>query len=219
MMKYYKALDYSEKPSYASPSETWSLPKDDQPGDWMPGIEDIEPYKRGYHLCERGDLVYRLGPVIYVAEGRGEMIRDETLTVFSEARLVERLNTWTTRVKHLFAADCAERVLHIYEGFRPDDSRPRNAIEAARLLAKGEISHYRFNIVSREAYGAGWEAAIDPNSAAVFAAHAAAQLNAEQVAWLAIRSIEWGAINSRDDVTAERKWQTERLFEYLTGKR
>lgn len=32
----------------------------------------------------------------------------------------------------LFAADCAERVLHLFENERPNDNRPRKAIEATR---------------------------------------------------------------------------------------
>jgi len=33
----------------------------------------------------------------------------------------------------LFAADCAESVLHVFERDHPDDDRPRKAIEAARV--------------------------------------------------------------------------------------
>ena len=40
----------------------------------------------------------------------------------------------------LFAADCAERVLPIYEKEYPEDQRPRQAIEAARAFVRGEIS-------------------------------------------------------------------------------
>jgi len=32
----------------------------------------------------------------------------------------------------LWAADCAEQVLPVFEGSHPDDDRPRSAIEAAR---------------------------------------------------------------------------------------
>jgi hypothetical protein len=39
----------------------------------------------------------------------------------------------------LFAADCAESVLHIYENRYPNDDRPRKAIQAARDYANGVI--------------------------------------------------------------------------------
>lgn len=39
----------------------------------------------------------------------------------------------------LWAADCAEHVLPCFEAQHPHDERPRQAIEAARAWARGEI--------------------------------------------------------------------------------
>ena len=39
-----------------------------------------------------------------------------------------------------WAADCAQHVLHLFEEERPDDDRPRIAIEQARAWARGEIT-------------------------------------------------------------------------------
>lgn len=39
----------------------------------------------------------------------------------------------------LWAADCAERVLWIFEQSNPADNRPRKSIEAARAWVRGEI--------------------------------------------------------------------------------
>jgi hypothetical protein len=41
--------------------------------------------------------------------------------------------------KHLAlqACDCAEQVLQLFEEERPDDDRPRKAIEAGRAWARG----------------------------------------------------------------------------------
>ena len=39
-----------------------------------------------------------------------------------------------------FAADCAERVLPIFEGAYPTDNRPRKAIEAARSDASVAVA-------------------------------------------------------------------------------
>ena len=41
------------------------------------------------------------------------------------------------RVARLYACDCAEHVLHVYEQRYPDDKRPRQAIETARRYAQG----------------------------------------------------------------------------------
>src|SRR5215207_6226597 len=40
----------------------------------------------------------------------------------------------------VWAADCAEHVLHYFEQARPGDERPRRAIELARAWARGEVT-------------------------------------------------------------------------------
>ena len=47
---------------------------------------------------------------------------------------------WNAQTARLFAADCAEHVLHIYEAEYPGDMRPREAISVARLYAKGDAT-------------------------------------------------------------------------------
>ncbi len=39
----------------------------------------------------------------------------------------------------MWAADCAERVLHLFESVVPDDDRPRDAIARARAYGRGEL--------------------------------------------------------------------------------
>jgi hypothetical protein len=43
------------------------------------------------------------------------------------------------RVVAAWAADCAERVLSLFEAEAPADDRPRDAIERARAFARGEL--------------------------------------------------------------------------------
>jgi len=40
----------------------------------------------------------------------------------------------------VWAADCAERVLSLFEDKYPGDDRPRHAVEQARAWARGEIT-------------------------------------------------------------------------------
>jgi hypothetical protein len=40
----------------------------------------------------------------------------------------------------IWAADCAQHVLHHFEQARPGDDRPRRAIELGRAWARGEIT-------------------------------------------------------------------------------
>lgn len=71
----------------------------------------------------------------------------------------------------IWAADCAEHVLPHFEQARPDDDRPRRAIELARAWARGEVRMTE----SRNAAGHANAAARDLRGAARHAAYAAGQ--------------------------------------------
>jgi hypothetical protein len=85
------------------------------------------------------------------------------------ARLLDR------RSAALFAADCAERVLPIFEAAYPTDDRPRKAIEAARSCASVAAAR-----AAAFAAHAAARAATDASAAyaARAAGHAAATLHA-----------------------------------------
>src|SRR5206468_3614557 len=71
----------------------------------------------------------------------------------------------------LWAATCAEHVLDLFESARPEDGRPRHAIDEARAWARGEIAMSR----ARAAGGHAMAAARDLSGAARHAAYAAGQ--------------------------------------------
>jgi hypothetical protein len=71
----------------------------------------------------------------------------------------------------LWAASCAEHVLAYFESARPEDERPRHAIEQARAWARGEIKMTQ----ARAAGGHAMGAARDLGGAARHAAYAAGQ--------------------------------------------
>lgn len=75
------------------------------------------------------------------------------------------------RLLALWAAECAERVLPFFEAARPDDLRPRRAIEAIRTWADGDLAMME----TRSAGGHAMGAARDLRGAARFAAYAAGQ--------------------------------------------
>jgi Imm-5 like putative immunity protein len=75
------------------------------------------------------------------------------------------------RLLALWAAGCAEHVLGLFESARPEDPRPRQAIDGARAWARGEIRMSE----ARAAGGHANAAARDLRGAARFAAYAAAQ--------------------------------------------
>jgi hypothetical protein len=71
----------------------------------------------------------------------------------------------------VWAADCAQHVLHHFEQARPGDDRPRLAIDGARAWARGEIPWSE----ARNAAGHAQAAARDLQGAARHAAYAAGQ--------------------------------------------
>lgn len=71
----------------------------------------------------------------------------------------------------LWAASCAEHVLHLFESVQPSDTRPRQAIEQARAWARGAIGMSQ----SRAAGGHAMAAARELSGAARHAAYAAGQ--------------------------------------------
>jgi predicted DNA-binding protein (UPF0251 family) len=128
------------------------------------------------------------------------------------------------RMLALWAAECAEHVLHLFEAARPDDDRPRRAIEAARAWAVGEMKMMRARDyagaaqdAAREAMGiseAARMAALSAGQAAAVAHVAAHELGA---AAYAIRAaMEASAKSGREAARiAERDWQQERLPEQI----
>jgi hypothetical protein len=90
---------------------------------------------------------------------------------------IRRGGTLTDSDHHLlalWAASCAEHVLPLFESARPDDPRPREAIQHARAWARGEVKMTE----ARAAGGHAMGAARDLSGAARFAAYAAGQAGA-----------------------------------------
>ena len=172
----------------------WPLPTDDGPGEWVKCKGELIACVNGLHLCREQDLLDWLSNEVYEAEARGERVGADNKIVVREARLTRRYETWSETTARLFAADCAERVLPIFERERPDDDRPRKAIEAARAFARGEIDA----------------------DALASAAWAAWDANAASAAWDA--SAASAARAARAARAAERDWQVTRLLQYLDGE-
>jgi hypothetical protein len=87
---------------------------------------------------------------------------------------VRRGGTLQDATHHLlaiWAADCAQHVLHLFEEMQPNDERPRRAIESARAWALGEITMSQ----SKAAGGHAMAAARNLRGAARYAAYAAGQ--------------------------------------------
>ena len=103
-----------------------------------------------------------------------------------------------------FAADCAERVLHIYEARYPGDDRPRRAIAAART-----------GIGAAAAYAAPASAAAYAAACAAHAAHAA-HAAAYDAAYDAAYAYDAACAAACD---AEQAWQLSRVREIIETAR
>ena len=218
----YKVLRADGVPVYGL--GVWNLPHDNEPGEWMPKIAgSLVPCKNGYHLCRREDLVRHLSECVYTAEYSGEYIDSVNEIVVRRARLLAPIMTWTHRTARLFACDCAERVLAIYEQHYDDDQGPRNAIASARRYAIGDAAPVELAAARAAVWNAAWDAVWDTamdnaaGNATMASIHAAGEFVAivpEAAAWAAAE-----AAAGLGTETKERAWQTARLFEYLEATR
>lgn len=117
------------------------------------------------------------------------------------------------RIGASWAADCAERVLAIFESESPDDSRPRDAIARTRAFARGELGEIRRRFV------AGRAAHEVASPQAIAAARAAAQAagvahmgaHALGAAAYAAKAVGLSKPDQVDAVRAEICWQLNQL--------
>jgi len=125
------------------------------------------PLEKVHDVCGLGDALWCLGAVIEDAD--------------KEIRL--------------FACDCAEQSLPLFEKEYPDDKRPRQAIETSRMFANGKATQKEL----AAARNAVW-VARDAARAAVWAA------------WAAV----WAARDADRDADRDaREWQKKRFLVLL----
>jgi immunity protein 5 of polymorphic toxin system len=131
---------------------------------------------------------------------------------------IRRGGTLTDADHHLlalWAATCAEHVLELFESARPDDARPRQAIEHARAWVRGEVGMMQ----ARAAGGHAMGAARDLRGAPRWAAYAAGQAGAVAhvaahelgAAAYAIKAAQAAAPGDRAAGRLECRWQRDQL--------
>jgi thymidine phosphorylase len=121
----------------------------------------------------------------------------------------------------LWAASCAEHVLHLFESTRPYDPRPRQAIDHARAWVRGEVRMTE----ARAAGGHAMAAARDLRGAARHAAYAAGQAGVVAhvaahdlgAAAYAIKAVRAAAPESEAEAAGrlECHWQRDQLPEAI----
>jgi hypothetical protein len=137
---------------------------------------------------------------------------------------IRRGGTLTDSDHHLlalWAALCAEHVLELFESVRPDDRRPRQAIEQVRAWVRGEVTMSQSRAAgghamaaARELSGAARHTAFAAGQAAVVAHVAAHELGAAAYAIKAVRA----AVPEGESERAGRRecqWQRDQLPEAI----
>jgi hypothetical protein len=126
------------------------------------------------------------------------------------------------RLLALWAAECAEHVLHLFESVRPSDARPRQAIEQIRAWTRGEIRMSESRAAGGHAMGAARglrgaarHAAYAAGQAAVVAHVAAHELGAAAYAIKAARAAARGFEERAG--RAECQWQRDQLPDAISG--
>ena len=121
----------------------------------------------------------------------------------------------------LWAASCAEHVLHLFESAQPKDLRPRQAIDSARAWVRGEVTMMQARASGGHAMGA----ARDLRGAARHAAYAAGQAGAVAhvaahdlgAAAYAIKAVRAAAAEGESHAAGqlECRWQRDQLPESI----
>ena len=194
---------------------------------------EIIPCQYGYHASPSlwDALRYAPGALACKVELSGTIVpHGDDKYAASTRKLVAAVNV--ERELRLFAADCAEHVLYLFEEKYPDDDRPRKAIQSARDFANDSISAYATNAAADAAHAAANAAyaanaavvanaaaaayaAADASYAAADAAHAAA--NAAYAAYAAANAYATNAYAyAYAGRSAEKEWQREQ-FEQRFG--
>jgi thymidine phosphorylase len=136
---------------------------------------------------------------------------------------IRRGGTLTDSDHQLLAlsASCAEHVLHLFESARPEDPRPRQAIEHARAWVRGGVKMTKARAAgghamgaARDLRGAARHAAYAAGQAGVLAHVAAHELGA---AAYAIKATRAAAPDSEAEAAGrlECRWQREQLPEAI----
>jgi hypothetical protein len=116
------------------------------------------------------------------------------------------------RLLAVWAADCAERTVSLFEARAPSDLRPRDAIDGLRAFARGEMRIGKVRALAVGAHAAAREVGDPPAAAAARAAGQAAGVahmaaHSRGAAAYAAKAAGLAAPHDRSAVAEEAAWQ------------
>ncbi len=210
-MKYYKFLTAKNKGPYSDFDYTPYTPKNGKPGKWLPNINNLAECASGYHACTIGDAIKWLEAICVEVEYKEPPIKDGNKVLGNQMRIVRVVESWNDKSARLFACDCAEHILHIFEEVKPNDNRPRKAIETARLFVAGKATRKELVAAGDAARAAARDAAWAAAGAAWAAAWDAEQSHQTQLLQKILVSIHAPARGATSITEAKDKIQ-ERIL-------
>jgi hypothetical protein len=164
-------------------------------GEWT-RVEVTNLCQSGWHGVEEKDVLKHLpeqiGASLWVVEVKGTILHGDDKFCAPQMKLVRELGVTTDRNLGLFAADCAEDVLPIFQKVLPNDNRPADAIAVARRYAEGRATESERYAARAAARAAAEDAGLFAWYAAEAAARAAAE-DAALAAWYAAGAAVWDA--------------------------
>jgi hypothetical protein len=199
-IKGYKFVD--ENLNSHSGKQHWEI------GKWYKQAGIIELCNNGFHACEEpiDSLSYfQFNDRWFIVEARGEIIKDKDKFVASEMRLVKEIKNWNI-ISAKIAIYAAEQVLPYFEKRYPDDTRPHEAILAAKRYMKDKNEANKEALIkARDAAYAADAADAAYHAAAMAAYYAADAAYAAYAAWVAYYAVAYAADDAAYAATAIRK--------------
>ena len=176
--KYYKFLTEDNYGEYSGFDFTEYLPNGDEPGPWLPEVEQLELCESGYHACTSNQLLNWCNAQLWEVEYKNEPEQHYNKVNGHCIRFVRKIDTWNDRTARLFAVWCAREELKLVD---EPDPRSVEACNVAERYANGEAI--------KDELAAAWAA----GGAAAWAAAGAA---AWAAAWAAAGAAAWAAAAS-----------------------
>ncbi|HUV93083.1 MAG TPA: hypothetical protein VMV80_08350, partial [Anaerolineales bacterium] len=177
--KYYKFLTEDNYGEYSGFDFTEYLPNGDEPGPWLPEVEQLELCELGYHACTSNQLLNWCNAQLWEVEYKNEPEQHYNKVNGHCIRFVRKIDTWNYRTARLFAVWCAREALKLVD---EPDPRSVEACNVAERYANGEATKEEL-VAARYAAGyAAWDAA-----------RTAARAAARDAAWFAARDAAMAA--------------------------
>ena len=160
----------------------------------------IKCCRNGFHASDTplDALNYVNGEVLAICEGSGDCDMQSDKSAYRTMKIVKAYR-WTKLDSVALAIFCAEKVIHIFETYYPDDKYPRNAIVAAEAWLKNPTDDNAIaaNDAARAAEARAARAAAYADAAAACADAAAARA-AARAADAAARAAAYAAARAAD---------------------